>query len=280
VLKREDIFIRDPFILAHNQKYYMYAQNFPHGFKAYVSEDLENWEEPVEIIRFPEGFWATKNFWAPEVHLYKGNFYLFATLYSDTRNRGTQIFKASSPLGPFEAISDGPVTPEDWMCLDGTLYCDKNGTPYMIFCHEWLQIKDGTMCYAQLSDDLTHFVSETKVMFRASDYPFVRNVTADPENFVTDGPFLHRCENGDLLMMWSSYGEHGYFESLLKSDNGEIDGNWIACDMLFESDGGHGMFFKTFEGQMKLALHRPNSHDERLALFDIEESEGRLFVKR
>ena len=65
MLKRGDIFIRDPFILAYNQKYYMYAQNFPHGFKAYVSEDLENWEEPVEIIRFPEGFWATKKFWAP-----------------------------------------------------------------------------------------------------------------------------------------------------------------------------------------------------------------------
>ena len=90
MLKREDIFIRDPFILAYNQKYYMYAQNFPHGFKAYVSEDLENWEEPVEIIRFPEGFWATKNFWAPEVHVYEDHFYLFVSLYSDTRNRGTR----------------------------------------------------------------------------------------------------------------------------------------------------------------------------------------------
>lgn len=274
MLKREDIYIRDPYVLPYNQKYYMYAENFPHGFKVYVSDDLANWDEPVEVIRFPEGFWAKKDFWAPEVHLYKGKFYLFATLYSDSRNRGTQIFKADSPLGPFEPISEGPVTPEDWMCLDGTLYCDANGTPYMVFCHEWIQIQDGAMCYAQLSEDLTHFVSEPKVMFHASDFPFVHNL-------ITDGPFLYRNKNGDLLMLWSSYGEHGYFESVLKSDNGEIDGKWISQDMLFEKDGGHGMFFHTFEGEMKLALHRPNSFDgrERLTLFNIEECNGKLLVK-
>lgn len=274
MLKREDICIRDPFILPYNHKYYMYAENFPHGFKAYVSDDLENWEEPIEVLRLPKKFWATKDFWAPEVHFYRGYFYLFATLYSDTRNRGTQIFKSNSPLGPFAPISDGPITPEEWMCLDGTLYCDASGKPYMVFCHEWVQIQDGAMCYAELSDDLMHFVSEPKVMFHASDFPFVCDL-------ITDGPFLHRCKNGDLLMLWSSYGKQGYFESVLKSDNGEIDGKWIAQEMLFEKDGGHGMFFHTFEGQMKLALHGPNTFDgnERLMLFNIEECNGRLSVR-
>lgn len=277
-MKNTDFKIRDPFILPFDGKYYMYATNHPYGFKAYVSEDLENWSEPVSVIDFPDDFWATKDYWAPEVHIYKGSFYLFASLYSDDANRGTQIFKASSPLGPFVPISDGPATPKDWMCLDGTLYCDKNGVPYMVFCHEWVQIHDGTVCCAQLSDDLTRFVTEPKVLFAASEYPFVKHFTDDERNFVTDGPFLHRCENGDLLMMWSSFGEKGYLQSVLKSDNGEIDGKWQPQNLLFDTDGGHGMIFRDFGGDLKLALHYPNSVNEHLELFDIIEKDGTLSV--
>lgn len=275
-MKNSEFNIRDPFILPFEGKYYLYASNYPHGFMAYISDDMIEWSAPVSVIDFPEDFWATKDFWAPEVHLYKGNFYLLASLYSETANRGTQIFKASSPLGPFKPISAGPVTPTDWMCLDGTLYCDRKGIPYMVFCHEWLQIKNGTVCYAQLSDDLTHFVTEPRVMFAAKDYPFVRHITDEACNFVTDGPFLHRCENGDLLMIWSSFGENGYLESVLKSDNGEIDGKWEAQNLLFEKDGGHGMLFRDFSGNLKLPLHYPNSNDEHLVLFDVIETDGVL----
>lgn len=278
-MKNTDFRIRDPFILPYEGKYYMYASHYPYGFQAYVSEDLVEWSDPVPVINFPKDFWATKDYWAPEVHLYRGHFYLFATLYSETANRGTQIFRADSPLGPFEPISDGPATPKEWMCLDGTLYCDREGTPYMVFCHEWLQIQNGTICYAQLSEDLTHFVTEPKVMFAAKDFPFVRHITDEDCNFVTDGPFLYRCENGDLLMIWSSFGEKGYLESVVKSDNGEIDGNWEAQNLLFETDGGHGMLFHDFEGNLKMPLHYPNSVSEHLELFDIVEKDGTLTRK-
>lgn len=278
-MKNTDFRIRDPFILPYEGKYYMYASNYPYGFMVYTGTDLENWEEPVEIIRFPEGFWATKDFWAPEVHYYQGKFYLFASLYSDSDNRGTQIFRSASPTGPFEPISEDPATPGEWMCLDGTLYVDKGGTPYMVFCHEWLQIKNGTVCYVQLSEDLSQPVGEPKLMFSAGDYPFVKNVTDDPENLVTDGPFLYRCENGDLVMIWSSYGQEGYFESVLKSDNGEIDGRWIAQDMLFEKDGGHGMIFRDFDGKLRMSLHQPNiAPDEHLKLFELKDCGGTLKV--
>lgn len=56
---------------------------------------------------------------------------------------------------PFVPLSDGPVTPADWECLDGTLYVAADGTPYLVFCHEWLQVKDGEMCAMPLTPDLT-----------------------------------------------------------------------------------------------------------------------------
>lgn len=30
-----------------------------------------------------------------------------------------------------------------------------DGTPYLVFCHEWLQVKDGEMCAMPLTPDLT-----------------------------------------------------------------------------------------------------------------------------
>lgn len=278
IMKASEFRIRDPFILPYDGKYYLYASDFPKGFKAYVSSDLENWSDSVSVIEFPEGFWATKNFWAPEVHYYKGKFYLFASLYSDSHNRGTQIFEADNPLGPFEIISDGPQTPKEWMCLDGTLFIE-DSKPYMIFCHEWLQTKDGEMCFVELSEDLRRTVGESHLMFKAGDFPFVKTVTEEEGNFVTDGPFLHRLKTGELVMMWSSYGEKGYFENVVRSSNGHLDGKWESMNFLCETDGGHGMLFEDFSGNLKLCLHQPNKDNERLTIFDIIEENGTIRIK-
>lgn len=281
-MKVTDFTIRDPFILPWEGTYYLYASDYRHDFIVYTSTDLENWTAPVKVTNLPQDFWATKDFWAPEVHVYQGSFYLFATMYSENRNRGTQIFRSDSPVGPFVPISEGPATPEAWMCLDGTLFVE-DGRPYMVFCHEWLQVHNGTMCYIPLSDDLSKPLGDPQVMFAARDYDFVRpcpSVRSFPGGgYVTDGPFLHRCNNGDLLMIWSSFGEKGYLQSVLRSDNGRLSGKWIPQNLLFETDGGHGMLFRDFTGQLRLALHYPNSGPERLTLFTLKEEDGTLSIQ-
>jgi hypothetical protein len=40
------------------------------------------------------------------------------------------------------------------MTLDGTLWVEDE-LPYMVFCHEWVQIKDGTVESVRLKDDLS-----------------------------------------------------------------------------------------------------------------------------
>ena len=125
-MKLNDIHIRDPFILTDGDTYYMYGSrgkecwNVGLGLDVYTSKDLTEWSEPIEVFSKPDNFWADRDFWAPEVHKYKGEYYMFVTFFSPTRTRGTQILKSESPLGPFQPHSDGPVTPNDWMCLDGT----------------------------------------------------------------------------------------------------------------------------------------------------------------
>ena len=107
--------------------------------------------------------------WAPEVHCYRGKYYLFATINSDIVWkkeqkgwppyiwRGTQIFRSNSPEGPFVPFSGDRHTPADEMALDGTLWVE-DGIPYMIYCHEWVQIADGSIKLVELSSDLSGLI--------------------------------------------------------------------------------------------------------------------------
>jgi len=45
------------------------------------------------------------------------------------------------------------------------------------------------------------------------------------------------------------------------SESGTIAGPWKQDkEPLFGSDGGHGMIFRAFGGERRLALHAPNEH--------------------
>ena len=284
-MKLNEINIRDPFIVPENGKYYMYgtrgkgcweSQKTPGmGFDVYISEDLETWSDPISVFEASDDFWGTHNFWAPEVHKYNGKFYMFASFKNADRNRGTQILVSDTPDGKFTPITEYPVTPEEWMALDGTLYVDKNGDPHIVFCHEWSQISDGEICEMKLSNDLTKAVSEPRTLFKASDPYWARK---ECDHWVTDGPFMYRGESGRLYMIWSSFTDSGYVQAVCYSDNGDIDGNFIHdLPLLAEKDGGHGMIFTGFDGKTYLVLHRPNSNpDERPALTQIIEKDGHL----
>ena len=73
----------------------------------------------------------------------------------------------------------------------------ENGVPYMIFCHEWVQVSDGEMCIVRLSDDLKRTVGEPKLLFKASDpiwVPSKKPADLSP----TDRSFIN-APTGDLL---------------------------------------------------------------------------------
>lgn len=278
-----DINIRDPFVLPFDGKYYLYgtrgetAWTEAYGLDVYVSDDLENWSEAHECFTRPDGFWATQQIWAPEVHIYNGSFYMFVSLRSATRPRGTQILKSDSPMGPFLPFTDDAITPRDWEALDGTFYVDKEGNPYIVFCHEWVQVKDGQICAMKLKKDLSAPAGEPFVLFTASQPKWADKTR---ETFVTDGPFMYRTECGRLLMIWSSFTQRGYVQAVACSDNGEIDGNWINDSLLFEENGGHGMIFDAYDGKKYLILHSPNENPlERPVLLEIAEENGSLKLK-
>ncbi|MBI1257871.1 MAG: family 43 glycosylhydrolase [Chloroflexi bacterium] len=283
-----DIHIRDPFVLPvpAEQRYYLYGTtgaqawtNFAEGFDYYTSTDLQNWEGPLPAFRPPANFWADRNFWAPEVHHFHGRYYLFASFKAEDRRRGTQILAADRPRGPFLPISAEPVTPRDWECLDGTLFVDATDQPWIVFCHEWVQVGDGEICALPLSADLTTAIGQPRLLFHASEAPWALEINSkNRKGYVTDGPWLHRTTSGELLMLWSSFGTGGYTVGVARSASGEITGPWQQQpEPLYAGDGGHSMVFRAFDDQLWLAFHRPNqSPDERPLFIPLRETGASL----
>ncbi len=263
-MKTNEINIRDPFVLPCKGQYYLYGTrgattftDHADGFDVYVSPDLENWEGPFEIFHRPADFWSDRSFWAPEVHVYNDRFYLFAT-FGDGVRLGTASLVSEDPCGPFVPLSDGTLTPKDWRCLDGTLYVSPEGRPFLVFCHEWTQVRDGEVCAMPLSDDLSRPAGAPRLLFHASEgapliWPYRET------NWVTDGPFLLRTGDGRLHLLWSSFGEGGYVQAMAHCDTDRIDGRFTIDDrLLYAADGGHGMIFQSFAGAYYLTLHSPN----------------------
>ncbi len=275
-MKNNEINLRDPFVLIHDGKYYLYGSRGATcwggeqcGFDVYVGTDLENWEGPNVCFENDGTFWSDRQYWAPEVHEWNGKFYMFASFKAENVHRGTAILSAETPMGPFKPHSNGCITPSDWECLDGTFYVSREGKPYMVFCHEWVQAGDGSICSIPLNEDLSAPAGEVRELFTATQAKWVTSIKmADGgEGYVTDGPFMWRTDEGRLLMLWASFNNGAYTEGLAISDNDEIDGNFTQLDPVFDKDGGHAMMFKDMQGNLMMTLHSPNKNYEERPVF-------------
>ncbi|MEW2401865.1 glycoside hydrolase family 43 protein [Streptomyces sp. NPDC046862] len=314
-MRLPDMPLHDPFVVADKRTgtYFLYTSNDPSvsgvdgtGTMVYRSHDLRDWTRPVVVFRAGDqpGIWATDGGWAPEVHERDGRYYLFTTLHDQhkplpvpppgpwgtpfgtaTHMRGTITAVADSPLGPFTVVDPSrPTPPENLMTLDGTLYVDPSGQPWMVYAHEWLQTIDGTMEAIRLSADLSGTVGAPVLLFKASDAPWLSEqipggVPHQLPPYVTDGPQLYPTPDGSLLMLWSTYEKNvvgqdgtlggGYVQTYAVSTSGDIKGPWRQQRPLVRNDSGHGMLFHTFEGRLMMILHRP-----------FENARGKLYEMR
>ncbi|WP_082716678.1 glycoside hydrolase family 43 protein [Microterricola viridarii] len=261
------------------------------GFDCYTSTDLERWQGPVAAFRPPAGFWSDTQYWAPEVFRLDGRFYLFATFASsETRVRGVAVLVSEQATGPYLPWSDGPVTPQEFPCLDGTLFIDDAAEPWLVFSRGAeggpagaAGIADGEMYAQRMSADLRESLGSPELLFRASAAAWSRPLTfpegVEPpaqlrlakDPLFTDGPFLLRSPAGRLQMLWSSFGEQGYAMGVATSESGTVLGPWSQePEPLWPVNGGHGMILTPSAGGSRLVFHSPNdSPAERVTLVPV-----------
>ncbi len=268
---RSDISLSDPFIMADTQTgmYYMTGT----GGGVWTSLDLEMWEGPVYPIGGNKNHWISEKpgVWAPEIYKHGQYYYMLPTLINrdiiiDDANhvrRAVHVLRSDAPEGPYNLIPGGDETyvPAEKSTLDGSLFEDTNGNLYLIYCHEWIQNKNGTVEYIPLKDDLTGTIGEGHVMIRAKEGKF--NTSS-----VTDGPFLFYTQTGKLGMLWTSWRGENYVECVAYSESGTLDGPWIHENLPIAPDQhGHGNLFKTFDGKLLLSIHSNENIDYANQIF-------------
>ena len=255
-----ELCIRDPFLFYENGKYYLTGSggkgetfsplfDDQDAFLGYVSEDLENFYGPYVLF----DKWESNEYWAPEIHKYNGKYYLFGTVHKKGERRGTYSFVCDSILGEYTPTSELSLTPSNQEALDGTLVIE-NDVPYLVYCHEWLQIHNGAMCIIELNKDLSKSIGEPKVLFYAKDAKYVGE--NDRGGYVTDGPFI-RKENGTYKMIWSSFKDKDTYCLGVATSKSLFEGWVLEEHERFDDDRGHGMLIDIDNKQM-LVCHKPN----------------------
>ena len=278
-MKTEQINIRDPYVLAHNGKYYLFGTRSEtswgeaFGFDCFVSENLQDWEGPVEIFHRPEGFFATKNFWAPECYEFNGAFYLLTTFGGEGMKKGIYLLKSDKPDGNY-TLYGNRLTPEDWCCIDGTLFFENNRV-YLVYSHSFEDTPDADICIQELSADLTHTISEPETLFAAKEAPWAKPVPfakaefgMDGDVYFSDGPCVFRLDDGKLCMTWSSWSRGSYAVGAAISENGSVEGPWRQQEApIWPENGGHGMVFTSHSGERLFVFHYPNDKSKERPCF-------------
>ena len=265
----DSIVLSDPCILA-DEKTRMYYMTGTGGL-LWKSKDLALWEGPYQVANTNPASWMgyRPQIWAAELHEYNGKYYYFATFTNNSiaidtvgtnviPRRASHILVSDKAEGPYRPMADPTYLPANKPTLDGTFWVDTDGKPYMVYCYEWLQNNNGTIEKIELKPDLSGSVGEGKLLFRASDSPWSReklNGKTVP-NRVTDGPWLFRTSTGRLGMIWTSWVYDVYTQGVAYSENGTLDGPWIQeAKPITPPNFGHGMLFRTFDGQWMLSAH-------------------------
>lgn len=274
---RNEIHIRDPFVIVENGKYYLLGTtgDDPWGkasdLTLYVSDDLENFEK-VCVMVTDGSLDSYTNIWAPEMHRYNGKFYLIVSVFRNDLGRGSIIFASDRIDGDFKMLTGEYVTPKGWGCLDATLFVYKN-KPYLCFSNEWTtpisKDGDGSLFIAELSADLTKITGEPKKIVSGKNFEFSVEIGSTRKGYIAEGPYMYE-ENGKIVLLWSTCIKTGYSVIKSVSENG-VFGEYKFEKVLFDKDGGHCMVFNDLQGERKMTFHQPNvTPNERMQIYDIK----------
>ncbi len=263
--------IGDPQILLYEGKYYCYATNcnhFSEGFHVWVSEDMENWSDPIFCFHAIES-WGKSHFWAPEVVYHNGKFIMHYTAKSrelDSLRIGVAV--SDSPTGPFHDLFGRPMFDLGYATIDGSvLRCEEgNFLYYSRDCCENLVdgINTSQLYCVRLNDDLTEPVGE-HVLISTPTEPFELKSLTMPNK-----PKPHRWNEGPCVTRWGDkyvlnysanyYATNDYAICVSTADHPmgpwkkSVNNPALSCRSdLFGA--GHNAFFTTKEGELYTAFH-------------------------
>lgn len=181
----QQVALADPFILYDKGTYYAYGTGSDNGIPVYVSKDLKNWSSPsgdntVYLALDKRDSYGNKWFWAPEVYLIDGTYYMY---YSAEEH--ICVATSQSPLGPFRQKEKRPMI--EGRNIDNSLFIDQNGQAYLF----WSKIDTcNAIWVCELEKDLQTPRPETARLCISMSQKWEKEWPS-----VNEGPFVIRHKN-------------------------------------------------------------------------------------
>jgi len=243
----------DPSIVLADGQYYLITSTFVYlpGLPVHRSDNLVDWTLIGHVATRPDQL-AVENsptmggVWAPTIRFRDGTFYVIVT---DTFGRGTLVFTATDPAGPW---SDG--LPIDIRGIDPDLAWDDDGTCYVTF--SGLQVRGPDvgqhLGVQQVRVDLgTGEVLETP-----------RSLWSGTGLMFPESPHLYRIGDWWYLLIAEGGTERGHAVSIARSHSpvGPFEG--CPANPLLTASGtdrpvqctGHGDLVQATDGRWYLGL--------------------------
>jgi beta-xylosidase len=275
-----DVPLRDPSICrGPDGSYYLTGTSEPfwgfnndNGIRVWKSKDLKTWEALGTVWRYGGSPWhekylkAKKPLWAPEIHFYKGTFWLTYSMpgWDGTgKTSGSGLLRSTTGKaeGPYEDMHPAERLGDE---IDASLFEDDDGTMYFL----WHSGK-----IARLKPDMSGF---------AEPYRWLRSTTTDPNP-------KHHCGLCAKIFGKDSFDHVGYEGMFLFKREGRY---YLCCSDTFDGryscavstatnifgpygaryeaipHGGHNTFFQDPTGQWWSTFFGP-PWKERAAILPI-----------
>lgn len=245
--------LADPFILLDNGTYYAYGTHNRNGIEFYTSEDLKNWRFGGLALHKQDSY-GEKWFWAPEVHLVDGIYYMFYTA-----EERTCVATSTSPTGPFVQREQKPLI-DGYKNIDNTLFIDDDGTPYMFYVRVGKPFK---ICIAELNSDLQSIKNECVATCISANQGWERKMGR-----VNEGPSVFKHE-GRYYMLYSGNGYHSKEYGIGYATAKSLKGTWRKSSQnpILQLPGalvgtGHGAPFYDKKGRLHYVFHAHYNYEK------------------
>jgi GH43 family beta-xylosidase len=163
-------YFADPFVLAHNGKYYAYGtglglQPNQRFFELLVSDNLINWQSHGGVLE-PLTTGET-DYWAPEVAFFDNLFYMYYSSGFGDQQR-LRVATSSVPEGPF-TDAGLYLTPHEPFSIDANPFRDDDGTWYLFYCKDFLEgERVGTAIVVDQLQTMTRLKGHASLVVRAN----------------------------------------------------------------------------------------------------------------
>jgi beta-xylosidase len=205
--------LADPDVVhASDGMYYLYGTSaVGEGYRVWSSPDLVHWT-PHEELAFKKSdtSWGRDNFWAPDVHEFRGDFYLYYSCMGPVQGGAKQshricVARSKSPLGPFVDVK-APIFDPGYATIDANAFLDDDGRGYLYFARDQSENwqpnghRDSHLYVVPLGPDLTSVTGEPRLCVKP-DQPWEGDADEDRWN---EGPFVMKFR-GTYILMYSAH---------------------------------------------------------------------------